>query len=350
MTLKQLLASLASLVILLDAGAQPFGRFPEFNPSEPPAHDPVAIQCDGTWYLFCTGFGIHIFTSEDQESWTFAGQVFDTPPQWALNTVPGYRGHTWAPDIYYHEGSYYLYYSCSSFGKNDSAIGVAVNKTLNPASPEYKWEDRGCVVRSVGGRDNWNAIDPNLFVDEDGKGWLSFGSFWDGLKLVQLDSTLTRLAEPQVWYPLCSRPEGTAEDTSLTDEAIKADPRGKAFDPGNGAVEAPFIVKRGEYYYLFASYDLCCRGSKSTYKVVCGRARKVTGPYVDKKGKRLLDGGGTVVVAGNGQYPGVGHCAVVPAPDGDKLYFHGYDKKHRYNAHLLVRSLDWTGGWPQVKL
>ena len=346
MTLKQLVASLAFLTVVLGVGAQPFGHAPHISPSEPPAHDPVAIQCEGTWYLFCTGFGIHIFTSDDQVNWSFAGQVFDTLPQWALDSVPGYRGHTWAPDIYYYEGSYYLYYSCSSFGKNDSAIGVAVNKTLNPASPDYKWEDKGCVVRSVGGRDNWNAIDPNLFVEEDGTAWLSFGSFWDGLKLVKLDETLTRPAEPQVWYPLCTRPEGTAEDTSKTDDAIKADPRGKAFDPGNGAVEAPFIVKHDGWYYLFASYDLCCRGPKSTYKVVCGRAREVTGPYEDKEGRLLLEGGGTIVVSGNEQYPGVGHCAVV----GDKLFFHAYDRKFNYNAHLLIRPIDWTGGWPQVTL
>ena len=346
MTLKHSLAVLALFTTLCSACAQPNGRVPKFRPSEPPAHDPVAIQCEGTWYLYSTGFGVHFFTSTDQKNWKFAGQVFDNPPQWALETVPGYRGHTWAPDISCHNGKYYLYYSCSSFGKNDSAIGVAVNKTLNPASPDYKWEDKGCVVRSVGGRDNWNAIDPNLFMDDDGTPWLSFGSFWGGLKLVQLDSTLTRPAEPQVWYPLCMRPEGTAEDTSKTDDAIQADPRGKAFDPGNGAVEAPFIVKRDGWYYLFMSYDLCCRGPKSTYKVVCGRAKKITGPYVDKDGVSLLEGGGTTVVRGNEQFPGVGHCAVV----GDKLFFHAYDKKLKYNAHLLVRPIDWTGGWPVVKL
>ncbi len=350
MTLKHSLASLAFLTVLFSACAQPSGRVPRFRPSEPPTHDPVAIQCEGTWYLFCTGFGVHMFTSTDQVNWKFAGQVFDNPPQWAREQVPGYRGHTWAPDVFYRDGLYYLYYSCSSFGKNDSAIGVATNKTLNPDSPDYRWVDQGCVVRSVAGRDDWNAIDPNLFVDEDGKGWLSFGSFWGGLKLVQLDSTLTRVAEPQTWYPLCSRPEGTAEDTSQTDDAIKADSRGKAFDPGNGAVEAPFIVKRNGFYYLFASYDLCCRGPKSTYKVVVGRSEKVTGPYIDKEGVSLLEGGGTIVVSGNEQYPGVGHCAVVASPEGDKLYFHGYDKKMKYNAHLLIRPIQWVDGWPVVSL
>lgn len=339
MTLKQITAHLALFFVFTGAFAQP------------PAHDPVAIQCDGTWYLFCTGNGVSIFTSSDREHWEYAGRVFDNPPQWALETVPGYRGHTWAPDIYHHNGLYYLYYSCSSFGKNDSAIGVATNRTLNPASEDYRWEDQGCVVRSVAGRDLWNAIDPNLFVDEDNTPWLSFGSFWGGIKMVRLDQTLTRVAEPQEWYPLCRRPEGTAEDTSATDEAIKADPRGTDFNPGNGAVEAPFIVKRNGYYYLFVSYDLCCRGARSTYKVVAGRSRKVTGPYLDKDGVSLMEGGGTPVLVGNERYPGVGHCAVVPTEEGDQLFFHCYDKEMNYNSHLLTRPLRWDrDGWPLVTL
>lgn len=350
MTLKHLLATLAAVFAFFSVQAQPFGKAPEYDPALPPAHDPVAVRCDGTWYLFCTGFGVSVFTSPDQVNWTFSGRVFDNPPEWAVKSVPGYRGHTWAPDILFHEGTYYLYYSCSSFGKNDSAIGVATNKTLDPASPDYKWEDHGCVVRSVAGRDLWNAIDPNVFVDEDGSGWLSFGSFWGGIKLVKLDESLTRVAEPQVWFPLCRRPEGTAEDTSLTDDAIKADARGKDFDPGNGAVEAPFIVRRGDYYYLFVSYDLCCRGAKSTYKVVAGRSDRITGPYYDKDGVSLMEGGGTVVVSGNGRYPGVGHCAVVPSEGGDKLFFHCYDRDMDYNSHLLVRPLRWEGGWPVATL
>ncbi len=350
MTLKQILAPVAAFFVFSGVFAQPPGRFPAYHPAYPPSHDPVAIQCDGTWYLFCTGMGIGVFTSPDLQSWTHAQPVFLPPPSWTEDLVPGFRGHIWAPDVSFHNGLYYLYYSCSSFGKNDSAIGVATNKTLNPASPDYKWEDRGCVVRSVAGRDNWNAIDPNLFVDTDGTAWLSFGSFWDGIKLVKLDSTLTRPAEPQTWFPLCRRPEGTAEDTSKTDDAIKADPRGKDFDPGNGAVEAPFIVKRDGWYYLFVSYDLCCRGPRSTYKVVCGRAKKVTGPYYDKDGVPLLEGGGTVVVKGNERYPGVGHCAVVPTAEGDKLFFHGYDAEMDYNAHLLVRPLRWEDGWPSATL
>lgn len=324
---------------------------PGFNPAEPPAHDPAAIQCNGIWYLFSTGNGVSIFSSPDRTNWTFAGSVFREAPKWAVETVPGFTGHIWAPDISFHDGKYYLYYSCSSFGKNDSAIGVATNTTLDPRSPDYQWEDHGCIVRSVGGRDLWNAIDPNLFVEENGTPWLSFGSFWGGIKLVKLDRSLTRISDDQVWYPLCRRPEGTAEDTSETDDAIRKDERGADFNPGNGAVEAPFIIRHGGWYYLLVSFDLCCRGPKSTYKVVAGRSKKITGPYVDRNGTPLLEGGGSVVISGNGQYPGVGHCAVASDREGQWLFFHGYDKKYNYHAHLLVRPLTWSeDGWPEAKL
>ncbi len=351
MTLKHLTVLFGTVFLVLAASAQGIHREPAFDPLQPAVHDPAAIRCGETWYLFSTGFGISVLTSQDLKSWEPAGRVFDAPPQWALDSVPGYHGHTWAPDILYREGTYYLYYSCSSFGKNTSAIGVATNRTLDPDSPDYQWEDRGCVVRSIGGRDNWNAIDPNVFIDADGTGWMSFGSFWGGIKLVRLDATLTRIAEPQEWYPVCRRPEGTAEDTSQTDDAIKADPRGPDFDPGNGAAEAPFIVRHGDWYYLFISYDLCCRGPKSTYKVVVGRSRKVTGPYVDADGTPLMQGGGTVVAAGNARYPGVGHCAVVSTDTGDKMLLHAYDRETGYNACLLVRPLAWDrDGWPSIQL
>ena len=351
MTLKHLTVLFGILFFVQTAPAQDVRNAPAFDPLHPAAHDPAAIRCENIWYLFSTGFGVSVLTSLDLKAWEPAGRVFQTPPQWAVDMVPGYHGHTWAPDILFHEGTYYLYYSCSSFGKNTSAIGVATNKTLNPSSEAYRWEDRGCLVRSIAGRDNWNAIDPNVFIDTDGTGWLSFGSFWSGIKIVKLDASLTRVAEPQVWFPLCRRPEGTAEDTSETDDAIQADPRGKDFDPGNGAVEAPFIVRHGDFYYLFVSYDLCCRGPKSTYKVVVGRADSVTGPYIDKDGTPLMQGGGTVIAVGNDRYPGAGHCAVISTPEGDKMLLHAYDRESGYNAHLLVRPVRWdSDGWPSIEL
>jgi arabinan endo-1,5-alpha-L-arabinosidase len=188
-------------------------------------------------------------------------------------------------------------------------------------------------------------------MDENGEAWLAFGSFWRGLKMFKLDESLTRMAQPQVWFPISRRPEGTAEDTSKTDTAVTADPRGKDFDAGNGAVEAPFIFKHDGWYYLFVSYDLCCRGEKSTYNVVVGRSKTVTGPYFDKDGVSMMNSGGTTVAKGNEQFAGVGHCSVYTFGDKDYIFMHGYDKDQDYRSKLLVRELKWSDdGWPVVVL
>lgn len=344
MTVKNFLLCAAALLI----GTSLVARSPESVEFEyPDAHDPVAAFCDGRYYVFTTGMGI--MSSDDLTHWRFEGRVLEETPEWAADK--GFRGMPWAPDVQFHDGLYYVYYSYSHFGRNLSAIGVATNKTLNPESPDYRWEDRGMIIESVPGRDEWNAIDANVIVDENGTGWLAFGSFWRGIKMFRLDETMTRIAEPQEWYPLCRRPEGTTKKISGGEDGIEHDPRGRDFDPGDGAVEAPFIFRHGDWYYLFVSYDLCCRGAASTYNVVVGRAAEVTGPYLDREGKSLMDGAGTVVARGNGRYSGVGHCAVVNFDGKDYMFMHGYDKEYDYRSKLLIREISWTpDGWPEIRL
>jgi arabinan endo-1,5-alpha-L-arabinosidase len=159
------------------------------------------------YYLFCTGFGVSVFSSTDMKNWRREMPVFSNLPEWVSKSLPGYRGNSiWAPDISYHNGQYYLYYAVSSFGKNTSCIGVAVNKTLDSASKDFKWVDKGDVLQSIPGRDLWNAIDPNLSFDENSIPWLVLGSFWDGIKLVRLAPDLISIAQPQQWYTLAKRP------------------------------------------------------------------------------------------------------------------------------------------------
>ncbi|MDO6425141.1 arabinan endo-1,5-alpha-L-arabinosidase, partial [Saccharophagus degradans] len=86
------------------------------------------------------------------------------------------------------------------FGKNTSGIGVTVSPTLNPRAPNYGLQDKGMVLRSVPERDEWNAIDPNRVVDNNGTAWMAFGSFWQSLKMGALDSSWTKIAEPQQWH------------------------------------------------------------------------------------------------------------------------------------------------------
>jgi arabinan endo-1,5-alpha-L-arabinosidase len=117
-----------------------------------------------TYYLFCTGMGISVWSSPDMNNWKKEKPVFSQAPKWAVDAIPTFQGHIWAPDISFYKGQYYLYYSVSAFGKNTSCIGLATNKTLNPGSPDFKWVDHGKVIQSIPGKTNWNAIDPNLIT------------------------------------------------------------------------------------------------------------------------------------------------------------------------------------------
>jgi arabinan endo-1,5-alpha-L-arabinosidase len=297
-------------------------------------HDPVMIRQDSVYYLFCTGMGISKFSSTDMKNWKQEKPVFPQPPEWALKTVKGYRGHTWAPDISFHDGKYYLYYSVSAFGKNTSAIGVAVNKTLHSSSPDYQWTDLGMVIQSVPGRDMWNAIDPNLNFDKLGNPWLAFGSFWNGIKLVKLDSTLAKPAIPEEWVTIASR----KRSFDLADTLA-----------GDAAIEAPFIFEKDDFYYLFVSHDYCCRGEQSNYKVVVGRSDRITGPYVDRDGKLLNLGGGTLVIGGDKDWHGAGHNAVESFNGKDYIIYHGYDAHDKGKPKLIVKELKWEEGWPRVQ-
>lgn len=298
-----------------------------------PVHDPVIIRQDSAYYIFCTGQGITAFSSQDMKHWKQLKPVFDKAPQWAVDAIPSFKGHIWAPDISYHNGQYYLYYAVSAFGKNTSCIGLATNKTLDPSSPNFKWIDHGKVIQSVPGRDMWNAIDPNLIMDENNIPWLVFGSFWNGMKLVKLDSTLTAVAEPQEWYTVAAR----KRDYILPDSVA-----------GDAAIEAPFIYRHGKYFYLFVSFDYCCRGEKSTYKMMVGRSEKVTGPYADKDGVPMNLGGGSTVLEGDKNWHGVGHNAVAGFNGTDYLIFHGYDATDNGRSKLRIEKIAWVNDWPVV--
>jgi arabinan endo-1,5-alpha-L-arabinosidase len=297
-------------------------------------HDPVMIKQGDRYYLFCTGFGISVYASTDLQEWTREPRVFNEPPAWAVEQVQGFRGHIWAPDISFLDGTYYLYYSVSTFGSNRSMIGLATNTTLDPEDSGYQWADHGPVVGSVPGRDMWNAIDPNLVTDESGAAWLSFGSFWKGIKLFRLNETLEGPAEPQEWYTIAARPRDI-----YTEE----------HEAGEGAVEAPFIFRKGEFYYLFVSFDYCCRGIESTYKIMVGRAEQVTGPYLDKRGRNMNLGAGSLLLEGNKDWPGVGHNAVCTFDGEDYLIYHAYDASDEGRSKLKINKLRWDDqGWPEV--
>ena len=326
-TMKRILLTTLLLTAMLSGKA--------FQTDTLMTHDPVMAYEDGTYYLLSTGMGISWATSTDRKTW----EVNRTPfikniPQWTRDSVPGFRSHVWAPDIIRKDGKWWLAYSCSTFGKNTSAIGLMSADRLSGP-----WTDCGPIVCSREGRDNWNAIDPNFIVDEEGTAWMTWGSFWDGIQLARLDNSMH----------LATKPVTIARRLALRD-TLNAEPNPTSKHAGRNAIEAPFIMKHGGYYYLFVSWDYCCRGAKSNYRVAVGRSKHVAGPYLDRNGKDMSQGGGTLILEGDKkEYEAAGHCAAYHFPDGDIFICHGYSTKRDGAALLVQRKITWTSdGWPKL--
>ncbi len=293
-------------------------------------HDPVMAMEGKNYYLYSTGPGITFYSSPDMLNWKEEGRVFSKDPVWAKKVAPSFDGHIWAPDIYAHNGTYYLYYSVSGFGKNTSGIGVTTNATLDPRAPNYKWVDQGLVLQSIPTRDNWNAIDPNIIEDAKGEPWMSFGSFWSGIKIVKLDASRTRLAEPQQWHSIAQRAWLDAENNPAE-------------------IEGPHILKKGDYYYLFVSWGKCCRKAEITYHVVVGRSKQVGGPYLDRTGKDMNKGGGSLVITGDAKWKGVGHNSAYTIDGRDLMVVHAYETADDYKQKLKIMDIKWDkDGWPTV--
>ena len=306
-------------------------------------HDPSIIAQGGTWYLFGTNTakGPHgelpMRCSPDLEHWKRCGDVFASIPDWIKKESPE-TVELWAPDISYFNGKYHVYYAYSAFGKNTSGIALVTTKTLDRTSADFKWVDEGLVLKSTA-QDDFNAIDPNIVFDAAGHPWLSFGSFWTGIKMRRIDAATGKLSpDDRKLYALASRER--PENPPPAPPGLPADWQ---------AIEAPFIVRHGDYYYLFASFDLCCRGVKSNYRTVVGRSANVTGPYVDADGKPMLHGGGTALLTGNKRWFGPGGESILQQPGGDSIVYHAYDGTTGH-PFLQISTIDWTGGWPHAAL
>lgn len=288
-------------------------------------HDPAYIHGDGdepSW-IYSTGNGqigdgnIQIRRSDDDAEWEYVGEVWSEKPEWLTAQVEGVD-NLWAPELYEHDGTWYLYYAASTFGSGNSVIALATNTTLDPEDPEYEWVDQGEVISSAG--KPYNAIDPNIVKDSDGEPWLAFGSFSSGLQIVPLEWPSGLLS-------------GSADPVTIADRGLV-----------ENAIEAPTIVAHNDSYYLFASRGFCCRGVDSTYEIIVGRADDVTGPYLDEDGSALLDDGGTVVLTTEGDNIGPGGQSL----SGDMLAFHWYDGTQDGMFRLGLLPVEWKDGWPTV--
>ena len=300
------------------------------------ARDPsTVVKSGGTYWVYGTGRGIPQFSSTDRLHWTFQGPVFSNAPAWVADAVPAnMHNNAWAPDIHFFQGRWHLYYAYSSFGSKVSGIGVATNDSLDPKS----WTDQGLVVRT--GKDtNYNAIDPCIFLDGTGKPWLSFGSYFSGIKLIAIDPATGKSAVGDATvYNIATRPH----------------------TPPN-AIEASCIFYHAGYYTLFVAWDGCCAGPKSTYNIRMGRSRSVTGPYLDKAGKDMREGGGTLFLGsvddnGSGRpiddEVGPGHVGILEDTNGPYVSYHEEWARDRGGKTTLnLSKLAWdTDGWPRLVL
>jgi arabinan endo-1,5-alpha-L-arabinosidase len=293
-------------------------------------HDPaLVVPEDETdpWYVFSTGdikagFGApQVRRSTDGgHTWEMVGTVWDasTRPDWVYEAVSGVQNF-WAPEVVEHDGTYYLYYAASTFGSNSSVIGLTTNTTLDPDDPDYAWVDQGEVWRSTTGEDNYNAIDAGVLTDGEGTPWMAFGSFWGGIQLVELQ-----------W------PSGKPVDGSQP-ETIAS----RIGSPN--AIEAPYLVRHGDWYYLFVSRDSCCQGTDSTYNIAVGRSADITGPYVGRDGADLTADGATPLLGTTGDMVGPGGQSY----SRGYLAFHYYDASLGGDFQLAIRELAWDDeGWP----
>ena len=292
-------------------------------------HDPalVAGEDGDDWYVYSTGdvqkgFGApQIRRSQDGgRTWEYVGTVWDKPADvaWVYDEVSGLTNF-WAPEVIEHEGTWYLYYSASTFGSNTSAIGLMTSPTLDVDAPDYGWTDQGLVIRSTAGQTPYNAIDPGVITDEDGTPWMAFGSFWGGIQLVELE------------WP-SGKPAAGAEPVTIATR-----------NNATNAIEAPYLVHRDGYYYLFVSRDSCCQGTESTYWMAVGRSEGVAGPYVDSTGKDMRYDGGDLVLMTDGAMIGPGGQSY----SNGYLAFHYYDGDDGGAFRLGIRQLHWAEeGWP----
>lgn len=275
----------------------------------PPSHDPTKVirNTDGRYWVFTTGQGVWAMSSSNSSfsNWRAESTPFapGTWPGWINNYVPGFQGDFWAPGVIQMNGYFYLYYSCSTFGSSRSAIGVTRATNLNGP-----WTDLGVVVSSNGSSNAINAIDPALFQDTNGSVWMTYGSWFGGMGVVQINSS-----------------------TGKTTGGVTQVAGGNHQDR-----EAPFIMKNGSYYYLFTNRGSCCNGLSSSYYIVVARSSSVTGPYT---GERVL------ISNQNGNVVGPGHFGYGEG----RLTYHFYDGNDNGNAKLMNRSdFGFSNGWPYV--
>jgi arabinan endo-1,5-alpha-L-arabinosidase len=285
-------------------------------------HDPMLFQDPITFKYWLYGTHNTLASSTDLSTWTADNLALNPIPSWV--TTYSSTNDLWAPDVVYANGSYWQYYSASGSGSEVSAIGLAKAATPNSTA----WTDEGKVIVSSN-TSGYNAIDPSPIQDASGNWWISFGSWFNGIYLMRLDNTtMLQSASNTTLYHLAER---------------------------NNGIEGSFIYYHNGYYYLFAAIDSCCSGTSSTYRTVVGRSASVTGPYLDRGGIDMLNGGGTIVVSSHSNIYGPGGASLFTdtgsngAESLPTFVYHYYDGNNNGTPTLGINRLNFTSdGWPYI--
>jgi arabinan endo-1,5-alpha-L-arabinosidase len=272
---------------------------------EPYIHDPSTImQCDSKFYTFGTGGG---------------GLISDDGWTWHSGAVR--PGGGVAPDIIHIGDRYYVTYARGGgglAGGHASGVHVMWTKTLDPKSPDFEFKD-DTVVASSDGVEDCDAIDPAFLLDPtDNRLWLTYGTYFGYIRIVELDpKTCMRMPKNQ--------------------------PLNIAID-----CEATAMMYRDGWYYLLGTHGTCCDGANSTYNIVVGRSKKVTGPFLDNIGMDMLKGGGKFLVGASGRFVGPGHFGLLDLGDGVQKFSCHYeaDLDRSGRSVLDIRPLLWKDGWP----
>lgn len=225
-------------------------------------------------------------------------------------------------------GTYYQYYALPFEPHSGAQAIIALATSTNPNGP---WTDAGQIIESCGTTSgcttSFNAIDPTPFIDSSGNWWLVFGSFEDGIHMVQLDpATGLRLQSNTTLYTVAQRRLPSAGE------------------------EGPFIYPFNGWYYYFAPINVCCNGVSSTYRVIVGRSQSPTGPYLDRGGIDLMQGGGTILLSAHGNINGPGGQSVFTDGTQPTLVYHYYDGNNNGAPTLGINRLGFdSDGWPFVQ-
>lgn len=296
-----------------------------------PGHDPSMIRFEDGYALMSTNNQLSLWTSEDAYSWKAHGKTMNGNPSWLRQYAPGLED-VWAPDIFYANGEYRVYYCGSEFGKRNSAIGYTASKSIMPNTAGYGWTDKGHVIHTKEGVDKYNAIDADLVRTVEGNLYMAFGSFGLGIQLIKIDeATGFQANDDKTIYNIARR----------TSKA------------SGGAEEGPSLIEHNGQYFLFTAWDKCCQQGanieQTTYKTAYGRADKVTGPYKDRAGYDMASGGGTILLERYGRYVGPGGGEAFQDLNRVRFVHHYYDNAGDKYNHIHIRDVVFTDdNWAEM--